>query len=1266
MDSRFQRCCVWVLLFGTISSCIATSIIPSSEATGSNPQVIVVQKNSPLLLNCSDPTLSWINNSEVKFTWFKDGEVVTPDSRRVSVNQNGSLYFQSIKRKKRKGLDDEGLYECQKTFTVGTVIVRRVKVQIARISRTFTKDPQDQITVRGGVARFECQVEATPPQVKYIWNKDGQQLSSNNRYTELPMGVLQIQNVQDSDKGAYSCSALNTFADAEGALPSSVLRHSKEGTLTVLAPSSGSQTRPPWVVTVSTMVNTTVGGSAILECLADGIPNPQISWQKIIVTGDQTKEVPVEEGFRVRRMGPGNLRFTKVTESDQGMYKCVALTSSGQRNSTETTILNIHYPPTLVTRPKSGDYPVVLRTRLDCEAQGNPTPTYTWYHNGKKVKEDPGHILFKENNKQLVLDTSISDSGFYQCIAENPYGSETATARIQITLGKYAPLPPNPVKATPVSTTAINVTWDVPCCHVFVYTVHYKWVSPDTKEENLKQLVIQKDNHCLVQQLLPFTTYHFFIRAYNRNGSSEESEIVTATTLQSVPLVAPRIRTSSLSVGTITVDWSPLLAREKRGVITQYKIYFQKMDGGQEQTNVIHNDTTTYTIHGLLPDQVYRVRVLAGTDMGYPVLNDNNWPWVSQRTLSKDSPCTVTPAPLLEVTPLNNSAVKVTWEVSNTSSEVTGFKLYINRKIGPVYSRYIQLGSDSNSTIVSGLETRIYYEAVLEALGENETVSGKACRLFQALSPQRSPEPPPPMDIKVFARTPHSLSLNWSIPHWGEGITYYTVCYHVKDDDRKIMYERSDSQNHTLQDLTPYTTYTVSVRSHSTLTTGPFGTPQDITTLEDVPSPPEGVTLYPLSEGEVKLMWKPPTQRNGIIIFYIIQYHPELEDPEPLWTSMHSNGTLTQAVVRDLTSTVYYFKLRACTNAGKGPPSDVVKVVLNPCIRPCDGGNSSPPISSFSEGSDSFLRDQRLGIVIGCAIGLTSIIVCILVIVLRQRHYANLYRHSTRMVANPELGYRYQHQGYQTPETRRLMLVDRQGKDCYVPGTFMACNGKLLTLAATDRQTDRVPTEAEQEPGENACLLWHQQGLNHAHSDGNQSLSNDSGASLSCDIRGVSPESSSERNMDSTWGSTRGNNLLSKASGGGGGGETDRPPQIRRTSPEMNRAGSIYNDTAMSHSDQLLKKMLEATSAELKSKEKLDTDLHDALATESQSLDMSHQVNTASQSASPESLSKQEDLNFTQQLATECDRANQKHVSPDSLSRSADFVSRSDEHSDIC
>lgn len=71
----------------------------------------------------------------------------------------------------------------------------------------------------------------------------------------------------------------------------------------------------------------------------------------------------------------------------------------------------------------------------------------------------------------------------------------------------------------------------VPEFHYFFLKIHFN--HHFYAEEHLKQLVIQKDNHCLVQQLLPFTTYHFFIRAYNRNGSSEESEIVTATTLQS-------------------------------------------------------------------------------------------------------------------------------------------------------------------------------------------------------------------------------------------------------------------------------------------------------------------------------------------------------------------------------------------------------------------------------------------------------------------------------------------------------------------------------------------------------------------------------------------------------------------------------------------------------------------------------------------------------------------------------------------------------------
>lgn len=37
-------------------------------------------------------------------------------------------------------------------------------------------------------------------------------------------------------------------------------------------------------------------------------------------------------------------------------------------------------------------------------------------------------------------------------------------------------------------------------------------------------------------------------------------------------------------------------------------------------------------------------------------------------------------------------------------------------------------------------------------------------------------------------------------------------------------------------------------------------------------------------------MWKFLIQRNGVIIFYIIQYYFEFEDLEFLWIFMYSNG----------------------------------------------------------------------------------------------------------------------------------------------------------------------------------------------------------------------------------------------------------------------------------------------------------------------------------------------------------------------------------------
>lgn len=89
----------------------------------------MAQKNGKLLLNCSVE----VKSSEFgtpTVSWRKNGEVLNIDNRIQKV-QNGSLYFKRVWHKKKKGISDEGLYECIVNNRIGSIIARRVKVQVA-------------------------------------------------------------------------------------------------------------------------------------------------------------------------------------------------------------------------------------------------------------------------------------------------------------------------------------------------------------------------------------------------------------------------------------------------------------------------------------------------------------------------------------------------------------------------------------------------------------------------------------------------------------------------------------------------------------------------------------------------------------------------------------------------------------------------------------------------------------------------------------------------------------------------------------------------------------------------------------------------------------------------------------------------------------------------------------------------------------------------------------------------------------------------------
>ena len=90
---------------------------------------VVAQKNGKLLLNCSVEVKS-SENGVPNITWRKDGVLLDFDNRIQKV-QNGSLYFKRVWHKKKKNISDEGMYECLVQNKIGSIIARRVTLEVA-------------------------------------------------------------------------------------------------------------------------------------------------------------------------------------------------------------------------------------------------------------------------------------------------------------------------------------------------------------------------------------------------------------------------------------------------------------------------------------------------------------------------------------------------------------------------------------------------------------------------------------------------------------------------------------------------------------------------------------------------------------------------------------------------------------------------------------------------------------------------------------------------------------------------------------------------------------------------------------------------------------------------------------------------------------------------------------------------------------------------------------------------------------------------------
>jgi hypothetical protein len=173
-----------------------------------------------------------------------------------------------------------------------------------------------------------------------------------------------------------------------------------------------------------------IGQSVVLTAEITGSPKPQVTW---LFKGQPLKPTATKHQMDAKKDGIYTLTILKGEAADEGQYTVVA------ENAVER--VQAHAKVTVCTKPKVdklADLAVNIgeNARIQCQYSGNPTPTITWYKDGKPIpSNDQRFTITQETSTLSVLtinNTSMDDKGVYSVKLTNIAGDVEGKASLTI------------------------------------------------------------------------------------------------------------------------------------------------------------------------------------------------------------------------------------------------------------------------------------------------------------------------------------------------------------------------------------------------------------------------------------------------------------------------------------------------------------------------------------------------------------------------------------------------------------------------------------------------------------------------------------------------------------------------------------------------------------------------------------------------------------------------------------------------------------------
>ncbi|KAI3368574.1 hypothetical protein L3Q82_025583, partial [Scortum barcoo] len=367
---------------------LSTTVPPNIKGEEVNATVML---GRPVELHCQSdaippPTLSWRKDGRPLFrkpglTVSVDGSVLKIDSAQVQ---------------------DSGRYSCEATNVAGkTEKNYNLNVWVSPSIRG-SEEVSPLTVIEGSLITLVCESSGIPPP-SLTWRKDGSELMSDQKIRVLSGGrQLQISSAERTDTASYTCTASSTAGTT-----------SKEYSLQVYIRPSIRRSEGD-----SDDIAVTKGGNVTIQCAAEGIPRPAITWLK------DGRPITGQHGAKVLNEGR-LLQLKDAQVSDTGRYTCIAVNVAGQADSKHD--ISVHVPPSIIGQVKSPEnVSVVVKNpvALSCEASGIPLPAIIWLKDGQPIKASSSVRVLSGGRSLRLMHAAVEDAGRYTCIVSNSAGEE--------------------------------------------------------------------------------------------------------------------------------------------------------------------------------------------------------------------------------------------------------------------------------------------------------------------------------------------------------------------------------------------------------------------------------------------------------------------------------------------------------------------------------------------------------------------------------------------------------------------------------------------------------------------------------------------------------------------------------------------------------------------------------------------------------------------------------------------------------------------------